>query len=166
MDKSEKQTANITVRPLGSGEEAPYGLLLEADPSRELVEGYLGQGTCLLALAGEKVVGACVVIRAGVLTAEIANLAVGAPWRRQGIGARLVRAAAAGARTMRCREIVVCTGNSDFGPMRLYERCGFRTGGVDRDYFRRHYPGPIFENGSECRHRIIMRMVLLPGTGR
>ena len=165
MEKSKNQAANITVRPIGAGEEPPYGLLLDADPSRDLVEGYLGHGTCLLALAGAEVVGVCVVTRAGTLAAEIANLAVGAPWRRQGIGTRLVRAAAAEARTIQCREIMVCTGNSDFGPMRLYARCGFRTAAVDRDYFRRHYPEPIFENGAECRHRIIMRMALRPETG-
>lgn len=32
--------------------------------------------------------------------------------------------------------------------------------GIDEDYFRKHYPAPIFENGVECRHMVRLRMEL------
>ena len=50
------------------------------------------------------------------------------------------------------------TGNSGFGQIALYERCGFVRCGIDEDYFRKHFPAPIFENGVECRHMVRLRM--------
>ena len=50
------------------------------------------------------------------------------------------------------------TGNSGFGQIALYERCGFVRCGIDVDYFRKHSPTPIFENGVECRHMVRLRM--------
>ena len=32
--------------------------------------------------------------------------------------------------------------------------------GIDRDFFRRNYPEPIFENGIECRHMVRLRIEL------
>ena len=46
------------------------------------------------------------------------------------------------------------------GQIALYERCGFVRCGIDEDYFRKHYPAPIFENGVECRHMVRLRMEL------
>ena len=42
-----------------------------------------------------------------------------------------------------------------------YERCGFVRCGIDVDYFRKHSPTPIFENGVECRHMVRLRMELV-----
>ena len=52
------------------------------------------------------------------------------------------------------RTIEVGTGNSGVGQLYLYQKCGFRIVGVDRDFFVRHYPQPIVENGLLCRDMI------------
>lgn len=36
----------------------------------------------------------------------------------------------------------------------LYQKCGFRIVGIDRDFFTDHYPEPIYENGIWCRDMI------------
>ena len=56
------------------------------------------------------------------------------------------------------RLLEIGTGNSGFGQIALYERCGFVRCGIDVDYFRKHSPTPIFENGVECRHMVRLRM--------
>ena len=53
------------------------------------------------------------------------------------------------------------TGDSGFGQIALYERCGFVRCGIDEDYFRKFSPEPIFENGVECRHMVRLRMELV-----
>ena len=50
----------------------------------------------------------------------------------------------------------ICTGTSAVGPMMLYQQEGFDLVAVDRDYFVRNYAEPIWENGIQCRHRLIL----------
>lgn len=42
----------------------------------------------------------------------------------------------------------------------LYQRCGFSIESIEKDYFVRHYPDPIYENGIECRDMVRLRMEL------
>lgn len=52
------------------------------------------------------------------------------------------------------KTIEVGTGNSSVGQLALYQKCGFRIIGVDMDFFIKHYPELIFENGIQCRDMI------------
>jgi hypothetical protein len=42
----------------------------------------------------------------------------------------------------------------------LYQKCGFRIVGVDLDFFIRHYPEKIYENGIQCRDMIRLSLDL------
>ncbi len=52
------------------------------------------------------------------------------------------------------RTIEVGTANSSIGQLAFYQKCGFRITGVDKDFFVRHYPEEIFENGIQCRDMV------------
>ncbi len=52
------------------------------------------------------------------------------------------------------KTLEVCTGNSSIGQLALYQKCGFRMSGIERDFFIKHYHEPIFENGIQCRDRV------------
>jgi len=83
-------------------------------------------------------------------TLDLVNLAVADVWQGQGIGTRLVQDAMARARAGGARTLEVGTGNSSLAQLGLYQRCGFRIVGVDRDFFPRHYLRPIEEDGIRC----------------
>jgi hypothetical protein len=51
------------------------------------------------------------------------------------------------AKLLSFKTIEIGTGNSGVGQLVLYQKCGFRITGVDRDFFIRHYSEEIFENG-------------------
>ncbi|MNP84355.1 putative N-acetyltransferase YvbK [compost metagenome] len=51
------------------------------------------------------------------------------------------------ARLLGAKTIEVGTGNSSVGQLALYQKCGFRITGIDRDFFIRHYSEEIVENG-------------------
>lgn len=137
----------MIIRKLNPGEKPPMELLLDADPSRELVEEYVGRGECYVAEEGERVIGVYVLIRTRPETVELVNVAVAGDRQGQGIGKKLVQHAIEQARHQGFRTIEIGTGNSGIGQLALYQKCGFRITGVDRDFFIRHYPEPIFENG-------------------
>lgn len=134
----------------------PYELLLEADPDREKVEAYLKDSDCFIASVRNSVVGVIVVHKEGD-KAEIMNLAVAEIFRRRGIARKLLRhvsgkwASAKGVKSLR-----ICTGTSAAGPMMLYQQEGFDLVAMDRDYFVRNYAEPIWENGIQCRHQLIL----------
>lgn len=144
----------IIIRPLGSGEEPPMELLLLADPSRDIVEGYLGRGKCYVAEEDGAVIGVYVLIPTRPETVELVNVAVEESRHGRGIGKQLVLHAVRTAREEGARTIEVGTGNSSVAQLALYQKCGFRITGVDRDFFIRHYPMEIVENGIPCRDMI------------
>lgn len=144
----------IIIRPLGSGEEPPMELLLLADPSRDIVEGYLGRGKCYVAEEDGAVIGVYVLIPTRPEMVELVNVAVEESRHGRGIGKQLVLHAVRTAREQGARTIEVGTGNSSVAQLALYQKCGFRITGVDRDFFIRHYPMEIVENGIPCRDMI------------
>ncbi len=78
------------------------------------------------------------------------NVAVAEEFHGQGIGKKLVKHAIQTAKDKGYQTIEVGTGNSSIGQLALYQKCGFRISGVDRDFFIRHYEEEIFENGIQC----------------
>lgn len=137
----------MKIRKLMPGEMPPMELLLDADPSQDLVKEYVGRGECFIAEEDGRVIGEYVLIRTRPDTVELVNIAVAADKQGQGMGKKLVLHAIEQARLQGFKTIEVGTGNSGVTQLALYQKCGFRITGVDRDFFIRHYSEPIFENG-------------------
>ena len=135
-------------------------LLLLADESEPSVADYIGRGTTYVAQYDGEVVGQYVLLHTRPFTAEVVNIAVAPAYQRRGIATAMLRHAVATARSAGFRILEIGTGDSGFGQLALYERCGFVRCGIDEDYFRKHCPVPIFENGVECRHMVRLRMEL------
>ncbi|OKP92968.1 acetyltransferase [Paenibacillus sp. P32E] len=150
----------IKIRPLNSSEEIPFDLLLLADPSKEIVKEYLGRGQCLVALINEEIIGVLVLIRTRPETIEIVNIAVQEDYQGIGIGKKLIVYSIDKAREEKAKTIEIGTGNSSVHQLMLYQRCGFRITGIDRDFFVRHYKEEIYENGIQCRDMIRLSLDL------
>lgn len=129
-------------------------LLLLADPSRELVEEYVQRGQCYLAEEDGEVIGVYVLLPTRPQTVEIVNVVVAEAHQGRGIGKQLVKHAIQTAIAQGYKTVEIGTGNSSIGQLALYQKCGFRITGIDRDFFIRHYAEPIFENGIPCRDMI------------
>ncbi|WP_218618656.1 GNAT family N-acetyltransferase [Paenibacillus sp. P3E] len=151
----------MKIRPLNSSEEIPFDLLLLADPSKEIVKEYLGRGQCLVALINEEIIGVLVLIRTRPETIEIVNIAVQEDYQGIGIGKKLIVYSIDKAREEKAKTIEIGTGNSSVHQLMLYQRCGFRITGIDRDFFVRHYKEEIYENGIQCRDMIRLSLDLL-----
>ncbi|UUZ78957.1 GNAT family N-acetyltransferase [Paenibacillus sp. P26] len=130
-------------------EEPPMELLLLADPSRPLVEDYLLRGQCFVAEKDSKMIGVYVLLPTRPETVELVNVAVQESEQGKGIGKQLVAHAVHTAREMGYKTIEVGTGSTGVAQLALYQKCGFRMTGIDRDFFIRHYDEPIYENGMQ-----------------
>ncbi|MDE4084812.1 GNAT family N-acetyltransferase [Planococcus maritimus] len=144
----------MNIRKLGVNEELPLGLLLEADPSEQLVRRYCADGHCFIADQQETIMGVFVLTALDSETAEIKNIALAESERGKGLGKRLVFAALEEAKKLGFSAVEIGTGNSSLAQLALYQKCGFRMKSIDRDFFIRHYEEPIFENDLQCRDMV------------
>jgi ribosomal protein S18 acetylase RimI-like enzyme len=150
----------MNIRKLQNHEEAPMDLLLLADPSQALVEEYLHRGECFVAQTDEQIIGVYVLLPTRPGTVELVNIAVMETQQGRGIGKQLIQHAIQTAKSDGYITMEVGTGNSSIGQLALYQKCGFRITGVDRDFFIRHYTEEIFENGIQCRDMIRLSLDL------
>jgi ribosomal protein S18 acetylase RimI-like enzyme len=144
----------MNIRKLNIGEKPPMELLLLADPSQDIVEKYVNRGECFVAESEMQIVGVYVLLPTRPETVELVNVAVTKEKHGIGIGKQLVLDAIQVSRLKGYKTIEIGTGNSGIGQLALYQKCGFRIIGVDMDFFIKHYPEPIFENGILCRDMI------------
>lgn len=136
-------------------------LLLLADESEDSIADYLPRSRCYAAFVDGQIVGQYLLLHTRPFTAEVVNIAVTLACQRRGIATALLQHAVRTAREAGFRILEIGTGDSGTRQIALYERCGFVRCGLDVDYFRKHYPTPIFENGTECRHMVRLRMELI-----
>lgn len=80
----------MEIRKLKAGEQPPLELLLLADPSESLVNGYLQRGLCCVAEVDNSIIGVYVVLQTRPETVEIVNIAVDENKHGQGIGKQLL----------------------------------------------------------------------------
>lgn len=154
-------TASLTLIELAPA-QAPWPLLLLADPDSQQVMRYLPDSRVLALAADEHIVGVVVITDRAEGEAEVTNLAVDEAWQGHGLGRRLLESAIAQARARGLQRLAIATGNSSLAQLGLYQRVGFRIVGVDPDYFVRHYPEPIIENGIACRDQLRLVLELRP----
>lgn len=144
----------MNIEPLTDTGNAPLELLYTADPSVGAVADYLRRGDCFVGMIGDEVAGVYVLLPTRPFTVELVNVAVGEKFQGKGYGKQLVNHAVGQARSRGYKTIEVGTGNCGMMQLALYQKCGFSMTHIDVDFFRRHYPEPIFENGMECRHMV------------
>ncbi|PKH10851.1 GNAT family N-acetyltransferase [Planomicrobium sp. MB-3u-38] len=144
----------MEIRLLNDGADLPMNLLLEADPSEELVREYCSNGFVYEAAVDDELMGVYVLLPLTDGIVEIKNIAVAEDARGQGYGKRLIQHALSEAERLGFGNVEIGTGNSSVDQLMLYQKCGFRIDSIDRDFFTRNYPEPIFENGIQCRDMI------------
>ncbi|WP_027015656.1 GNAT family N-acetyltransferase [Comamonas composti] len=151
--------------------EAPWPLLLSADPSREKVRGYLPGSTCFAARYRQAprpgklgdILGICVLVplpgQSGTPRPwELMNIAVASHLHSHGIGGALLQHAIAWTREQKAPRLEVGTGS--FGDQLVfYQRAGFRVTGIERDFFLKHYTTQLWER--EVQHKDMLRLTLM-----
>ncbi|MEI4771338.1 GNAT family N-acetyltransferase [Psychrobacillus sp. FJAT-51614] len=141
-------------------EAYPLDLLLLADPSEKLVKQYVGRGECFIAEQNGRTIGVYVLLPTRPETVELVNVAVAEQQQGKGIGKALILDAIEKAKQQGYKIMEIGTGNSSIGQLALYQKCGFRITGVDKDFFLLHYEAEIIENGIACVDMIRLTMKL------
>ena len=151
---------NIFIRRIHSDEPVSYGLLLDADPSWTAVSKYLAFSEIHIGLLKGEIVASIVLYMPDADTLEIKNIAVDEKQQERGIGQLLLEHATRIAINKNVRTMIIGTSNSSIGQLYLYQKSGFEMTEIKPNFFLDNYPEPIFENGIQCRHMIVLRKYL------
>lgn len=143
-------------------QDPPWTLLLDADPSKKLVEAYLSEAFTRVAWYEDVAIGVYALKRLSATSFELMNISVAADFRGTGLGRRLLGHALGLAEAKGAREVYLGTANSSLGPLRLYQRMGFRIVGVIPDFFTDNYSEPMEEDGIPCVDMLRLKLTLLP----
>lgn len=151
---------NLIINPLAENEPIPYELLLLADPSIEAIETYLSRSTIYVSHLRNEIIAECVLYPLSTDAIEIKNIAVHETYQRIGIGKLLLADVTLRAINAGYKTLSIGTSNASIGQLYLYQRQGFELSGVKINFFVDNYTEPIFENGIQCKHMIILTKVL------
>ena len=147
---------NITFDKLDKNYQISYELLLLADPSKDLIDGYLKQSNVFVARQIDKIIGIAVLFPLTTETVEIKNVAVKSEFQGQGIGSFLIENVVQFASLNGQKSICIGTANSSVGQLYLYQKLGFEITDIKRNFFTQHYADPIFENGIQAKHMLVL----------
>ncbi len=150
----------MIIRPLAEEEEPPYALLLDADPSRPMVDKYLHCSQTFVALLDGEVMGVYVLYSLNATTMELKNIAVAEQHQNRGFGTLLLRDAEAKASAAGAAKLLIATSNASIGPLYLYQREGFDLVAFKRNYFLIHYSESMLDDGIPVRHQLVLEKEL------
>ena len=148
---------NIVFRRSDLNEEIPYELLLLADPSKKLIDEYLDRSDVFTARQNGETIGVIVLFPITTETIEIKNVAVKPGMQGQGIGSYLIENVIKFATDLnKYKSICIGTANSSIGQLYLYQKLGFEISEIKRDFFTNNYTEPIYENGIQAKHLVVL----------
>jgi len=153
---------NVEIREIHADEEIPYELLLDADPSRQMINSYLPQSKIYLAILGNRVIGTYVLQPVDNEIVELKNIAVAEEFQNKGVGTMMIRDAEKRMMAEGYTEMQVGTSNASIWQLYLYQKLGFEIHSIKHNFFIDHYPGSLFENGIRVRHMIMLKKTLQP----
>lgn len=135
-------------------------LLLEADPCESVVKNYFTHSLVWGYQRGqEPLAEACIQPLAPGL-AELKNLAVRTDLRGQGVGRALCLSVFSACQGRGFVQLIVGTADVPGHPGPFYQKLGFSFERKEKDFFLRHYPHPIYDNGRLCRDMLFFRLEL------
>jgi ribosomal protein S18 acetylase RimI-like enzyme len=150
----------ILIRQLEKTDPIPYELLLDADPSKVLVDQYLADADIFIATYNNSIAGVYVLLPLNPAYIEIKNIAVVENLQGKGIGKIMLNDAFKKAREKNYKVVVIGTSSTSTGPLYLYQKVGFEVTRIIRNFFTDNYPRPLFEHGIQCMHMIVLEKIL------
>jgi aminoglycoside 6'-N-acetyltransferase I len=155
-----KETKHQMIRQLRKDEKIPYDLLLLADETLEAIDKYIFGSDIYVLEQENKIIALYVLQSINKNEIEIKNIAVVTDCQGQGIGKLLLRDAACKAKEKGFKTIIIGTGDAAIKQLYLYQKEGFEVFDIKKNFFIDNYPEPIYENGIQLKHMIMLKKEL------
>ncbi len=150
----------MTTRILGKGEELPYDLLLLADEFAEVIDRYIFNSQVYVYEIDQKIIGQYAMYRLSNDEVEIKNIAVLPDYQGKGIGKFLLKDADQRAKASGFKTMFIGTGDVMMMQLLLYQKTGYEMNYLKKNFYIDNYPEPIYENGLQLKHMVMLRKEL------
>jgi len=148
------------IRLLEKDKAIPYELLLLADETIEAINKYIHQSDIYVLDRDDTIIAVLVLQTICCDTLEIKNIAVDTAYQGQGIGQGLLKDAINLVKEKGFQKIIIGTGDAGIKQLYIYQKVGFEMYDIKHRFFIDHYPEPIFENGIQLKHMIMLKKEL------
>ena len=155
-----KETKHQVIRQLSKDEKIPYDLLLLADETIEAINKYIFDSEIFILEQENRIIAVYVFQAINKNEIEIKNIAVIIDCQGQGIGKLLLNDVAHRARERGFKTIIIGTGDAATEQLYLYQKEGFEVFDIKENFFIDNYPEPIYENGIQLKHMIMLKKEL------
>lgn len=145
------------IKLLEKDKKIPYNLLLLADETVEAINKYIHQSDIYVLERDNEIIAVYALQTISTDTIEIRNIAVDKAFQGQGIGRELLDHAVDRAKEMGFKKIIVGTGDAAIKQLHLYQKVGFEIYDIKHRFFLDNYAEPIFENGIQLKHMIMLK---------
>lgn len=147
---------DLVIKIITSYKEDAFELFLLADPSYKQINSYIQKSVIYGAYLNDILIASYALLPVNELTVEIKNIAVSENVQRKGVGTLLLEHAKETAISMGFKQITIGTANSSIYQLLFYQKCGFELFELKKHFFTDNYPEPIFENGIQAKHIIML----------
>lgn len=145
------------IRLLEKDKKIPYDLLLLADETIEAINKYIHQSDIYVLNRNDKTIAVLVLQTICCDMVEIKNIAVDTAFQGQGIGQSLLKEVIILAKEKGFKKIIIGTGDAGIKQLYIYQKVGFEIYEIKHRFFIDNYPEPIFENGIQLKHMIMLK---------
>lgn len=147
----------LKISKLSHNDDVPMDLLLEGDPSEEMIRRYIHTGDCYLVKRGNELVGIFVVMPNSAQEIELKNIAVKPAFRKQGIGKEIIKYVIRIAKIDGFNDLIVKTADVSSGPLEFYRKMKFEPYFTVKGHFIKYYDEPVMENGKQAIDQVVLR---------
>lgn len=151
---------DFIIKRIHKDEEIPYDLLLTADETIEAIDKYIKDSEVYVVERENKIIAVYVLQIINKTEIEIKNIAVDRKHQGQGIGKFLLQDASNKAMGKGFKIIIIGTGDASSKQLHLYQKEGFKIYDRKKNFFIDNYPEPIYENGMQLTHMIMLKKEL------
>lgn len=131
------------------------GLLLLADPDKNMAAKYINDGDIFVLYKSGEIIAECVVVKQSDSEYELKNIAVREDFQNKGFGSRLLEHIF-DVYSKKCSYLIVGTSESGIG---FYEKFGFTLYSKRENFFKDNYSEPVYENGRLCEHMYMLKKI-------
>lgn len=145
------------IRLLEKDKKIPYDLLLLADETIEAINKYIHQSDIYILDKGSKIIAVCAIQTISDDIVEIKNIAVDTVFQGQGVGQGFLKEIMDILKAKGFKRVIIGTGDAGIKQLYLYQKVGFEMFEIKHKFFIDNYPEPIFENGIQLKHMIMLK---------
>lgn len=145
------------IRLLDNDKKVPYDLLLLADETVEAINKYIHNSDIYILDQKDKIIAVCALQTINDDIVEIKNIAVDKVFQGQGIGQGLLKEIINLVTEKGFKQIIIGTGDAGIKQLYLYQKVGFEMFEIKHRFFIDNYPEPIFENGIQLKHMVMLK---------